>query len=144
MSISVAISSCAILGGAVTTFPDAETLPALGLTECDPIWGPISWVNVDVLDTPDEKGTVLHERKHAEQVRRFPNCGSFGAWYRANVLEAEAEAFCQEIYDDVRKERFTYDAAIVRYGRWLAGYVHGTPPAHTEQLLRKTCGQVSR
>lgn len=137
--ISGLVASCSLLGGAVS-LPDVEQLPALGVTECTP-QGPIAWVNIDVLGTPDEKGTIEHERVHVQQIRRFANCAEFESWYLANRLQAEAEAFCAEVYDDVRKERRTYQAAIERYGRWLAGYEAGVTQRQGEELLRKVCVQ---
>jgi hypothetical protein len=139
-AILVAVTSCSILGNSIAK-PDAEDLPALGMTECTPV-GPIAWVNVDVLGTPDEKGTIAHEKKHVEQIRRFPSCAAFEAWFRENQLLAEAEAFCEEVYDDVRKERRTQEQAIARYGRWLAGYAVGVTQREGEALLRKVCRQA--
>jgi hypothetical protein len=140
--ISALVASCGLLGGAIA-LPDPEELPALGMTECytrrDGVPYPVAWINADVLKGPDEEGTVAHERKHSEQVRRFPNCGSFQMWYQSNMADAEAEAFCEEIRVDVKENYRTRDEAFKRYGRWLAGYNVGLTEQQAEALLRKTC-----
>lgn len=135
--VTLLVSGLLLIGCGVMLPPASELAP-LGLTECTNS-GALGWVNVDVLGTRDEKGTVAHERKHMEQIRRFPDCAAFNVWYRANTAEAEAEAFCEEIKTDTQNEYLTRDGAIARYGRWLAGYDVGMTPMQAEALLRRIC-----
>lgn len=65
----------------------------LGQTWCTPT-GPRATVDIDVIEGPDSAFVKKHERKHMEQVRRFPTCRDWYVWYVVNAADAEAEAFC--------------------------------------------------
>lgn len=96
----------------------------LGFTYCTSS-GPAAFVNVNTLDTPDFMGTVMHERKHKEQIRRFPNCEAFRVWVTSegNGARMEGEAFCEEVR--LETPVYGYQLSLYKYAEWLAyGYPH--------------------
>jgi hypothetical protein len=63
----------------------------LGYTEC--VNGkPRSWVSDKIWGTPLEQVIKLHEAKHAEQLRRHPDCAAGDKDYAEHTAEREAEA----------------------------------------------------
>lgn len=81
------------------------------------------WLNVKIIE--DKKAfmsTVLHEKKHIEQINAFGNCLVSDIWYDLHKLDAEAEAFCASIAVDTLPPRaWTPAYARARYAGWLSG-----------------------
>jgi hypothetical protein len=123
-----------------------QSLPSndsMGFTYCNNNQA-VAWINVSVLGTVDEEGTIAHERKHMEQINRFDaRCEIFEVWFIANRLEAEAEAFCEDVKIEMRPD-FLYplerEEAIEKYAKWLRTY--RDPPLDKKdaiKLLEKFC-----
>lgn len=98
----------------------------LGYSYCYGVGTPAGWLNVNVYGTQDELGTVLHERKHMEQVKRIGLCNLYNAWIEIpeNRIESEAEAFCEEVRLEQKYPfNLSREAAIAKYARWMSnGY----------------------
>jgi hypothetical protein len=136
----IAVGTFAVVRTAVkNATPDNDTM---GVTYCvnDE---PIAFINLRVLGTIDEKSTIAHERKHVEQIMRFDNCILFEAWFLRHEIEAEAEAFCEDIKVETSPtfpERITRMKAINKYAEWLRTYK--SPPITTQaaiQAIEKFC-----
>lgn len=110
----------------------------LGFTYCHKD-GPGAFINVTLIrDGGDVIGTMAHELKHVEQMRRFKDCASFMEWANVNP-RVEAEAFCEEV--KLETPIFGRELSIIKYGEWLSlGYPRfALSQLAAESLLREFC-----
>jgi hypothetical protein len=93
----------------------------LGFTVCER--GRTSFfINGRTLGTKDEKGTILHEQKHMEQIARLGNnCMLWEKYRELHGADTEAEAFCEEVkLEQGEPWNLSRMAALTKYARWLA------------------------
>lgn len=133
------VPSCAQpLNGGLRYFPD-PTLYGWSYCYNDQ---PVGWVNIKLIGTPDEVGTIAHERMHGQQMLRQGTCERYSVWLATHRAEAEAEAFCEEVkIESAPPFTMSRGGAKLKYGAWLArAYPQfGLNIADAIQLLNKFC-----